>query len=148
MSVCRACPPAGDNTTVRMRTTAVQQLQWSSPSALRASWDLDLYFDRTYVISLPKRSDRQQRVREQLKSHSCRQFEIFPAVDGFSELAREPSRWQRRMMTDEVDVIPTPEGRRYPMTLRAATHGIGALFEHVPFHAQGSSDAFSATTPS
>ena len=34
---------------------ALEQLRSSSPAALRASWDLDRYFDRTFLISLKSR---------------------------------------------------------------------------------------------
>jgi len=35
---------------------------------------------------------------------------MFPAVQGHLVAQREPERWAKRLKTDEVDVLPTPEG--------------------------------------
>ncbi|KAL1506999.1 hypothetical protein AB1Y20_007862 [Prymnesium parvum] len=104
------CPSAADSASASVRALASSQLAGTPSSALRSSWDLDLYFERTYVISLPGRADRRQRIEAQLRQHKCGKLTFFPAVDGREVMRRDPLRWQGRMKTDEVDRLPSPEG--------------------------------------
>ena len=49
------CRPRADPTTARMRRVALEQLRTSGAAELRASWQLDSFFDRTFVVSMRSR---------------------------------------------------------------------------------------------
>ena len=50
-----SCRPRSDPTTARMRGAAVEQLRTSGAAELRASWQLDAFFDRTFVVNMRSR---------------------------------------------------------------------------------------------
>ena len=174
-SVCvspDACPPRADSTTRRMRRAAVEQLRTSGATELRASWQLDSFFDRTFVVSMRSRclslaphtavpyaraglicllgrTDRRYHMQRALAQHGARKVDFFEAIDGRNVSLREPERWRERMMTDEVPVLRQATGMLIALRTRARardTHKHARV--DLIVHVQARSGATSATTGS
>ena len=105
-----------------MRHAALEQLSSLGADDLRNTWQLDAFFDRIFVISLPTRPDRRNGVARALARHGAHRVEFFDAVDGRQVVARQPERWRDRMKTDELDPLPYAEGQ------------IGCLLSHYAIH--------------
>jgi len=106
-----SCRPRSDPTTTRMRRAAVEQLRTSGAAELRASWQLDSFFDRTFIVNMRSRTDRRHHMQRVLAQHGARKVQFFEAVDGRNASLQEPERWRERMMTDEVPVLGHAEGQ-------------------------------------
>jgi GR25 family glycosyltransferase involved in LPS biosynthesis len=49
-------------------------------------YDINTYFDKIYVINLPRRTDRKTNIERRLKKHNITNYIIFPATDGSKSL--------------------------------------------------------------
>ena len=101
---------------------ALEQLRKLKPAELRASWDLHGFFDRVFIISLPKHTERRRRLAAMLKPHGVTSIEFVDAVDGSATMRENPQRWERRLYTDEIDPLPSPAG------------AIGCFLSHFAVH--------------
>lgn len=47
-----------------------------------STYNINNYFDKIYVINLPRRTDRKANIERRLKNHNITNYIIFPATDG------------------------------------------------------------------
>lgn len=104
------CRHSADNATNHIRSIALDQLNLLMPNALHRSWNLGSFFDRVFVISLAKHSERRRRLNATLRTHGTNSIEFIEAVDGALVLRDNPQKWERRLFTDEIDPLPSPAG--------------------------------------
>lgn len=96
-----------------MRTAASEQLcaHMKGHSESMRSWRLASFVDAVLVISLNRRRhERRDALLASLRRHGASRVEVVDAVDGRSAVRANPSLWERRMHTDEVDELKPADG--------------------------------------
>lgn len=95
---------------ISLKQTAKKHLTLMSDDELDADWKLNEFFGTIAIINLPKDTERLSRTIGELQHIGVYTYEIFPAIDGRSEVS--PHIWQKFVDNPRTTFdINTPEGK-------------------------------------